>query len=141
MQPEDNQPTTPATIPDQSHSRSVEVRTVEDVMEDNFLRYSMSVIVDRALPDVRDGMKPVHRRIVYVMDKMGIGPTSKTIKSAQIVGEVMGKYHPHGDSSIYDAMVRWLKTGLSATRWYRGRGTLARWTATRLPQCATQKQK
>ena len=106
MQPEDNQPTTPATIPDQSHSRSVEVRTVEDVMEDNFLRYSMSVIVDRALPDVRDGMKPVHRRIVYVMDKMGIGPTSKTIKSAQIVGEVMGKYHPHGDSSIYDAMVR-----------------------------------
>ena len=106
MQPEDNQPTTPATVPDQSHSRSVEVRTVEDVMEDNFLRYSMSVIVDRALPDVRDGMKPVHRRIVYVMDKMGIGPTSKTIKSAQIVGEVMGKYHPHGDSSIYDAMVR-----------------------------------
>ena len=106
MQPEDNQPTTPATMPDQSHSRSVEVRTVEDVMEDNFLRYSMSVIVDRALPDVRDGMKPVHRRIVYVMDKMGIGPTSKTIKSAQIVGEVMGKYHPHGDSSIYDAMVR-----------------------------------
>jgi DNA gyrase subunit A len=66
----------------------------------------MSVIVDRALPDVRDGMKPVHRRIVYVMDKMGIGPSSKTVKSAQIVGEVMGKYHPHGDSSIYDAMVR-----------------------------------
>lgn len=90
----------------QNHSKSVEVRTVEDVMEDNFLRYSMSVIVDRALPDVRDGMKPVHRRIVYVMDKMNIGPMSKTVKSAQIVGEVMGKYHPHGDSSIYDAMVR-----------------------------------
>lgn len=89
-----------------SHSRVLERRTVEHVMEDNFLRYSMSVIIDRALPDVRDGMKPVHRRIVYVMDKMGIGPTSKTIKSAQIVGEVMGKYHPHGDSSIYDAMVR-----------------------------------
>ena len=91
---------------DHSHSKTVEIRTVEDVMEDNFLRYSMSVIVDRALPDVRDGMKPVHRRIVYVMDKMGIGPASKTVKSAQIVGEVMGKYHPHGDSSIYDAMVR-----------------------------------
>ena len=89
-----------------SHSKSVEIRTVEDVMEDSFIRYSMSVIVDRALPDVRDGMKPVHRRIVYVMDKMGIGPTAKTVKSAQIVGEVMGKYHPHGDSSIYDAMVR-----------------------------------
>lgn len=89
-----------------SHSKVLERRTVEHVMEDNFLRYSMSVIIDRALPDVRDGMKPVHRRIVYVMDKMGIGPTSKTVKSAQIVGEVMGKYHPHGDSSIYDAMVR-----------------------------------
>ena len=94
------------TQTDHRHSKTVEIRTVEDVMEDNFLRYSMSVIVDRALPDVRDGMKPVHRRIVYVMDKMGIGPSSKTVKSAQIVGEVMGKYHPHGDSSIYDAMVR-----------------------------------
>ncbi len=89
-----------------THSRVVENRTVEDVMEDSFLRYSMSVIVDRALPDVRDGLKPVHRRILYVMDKMGIGATSKTVKSAQIVGEVMGKYHPHGDTSIYDAMVR-----------------------------------
>lgn len=94
------------TQTDHSHSKTVEIRTVEDVIEDNFLRYSMSVIVDRALPDVRDGMKPVHRRIVYVMDKMSIGPASKTVKSAQIVGEVMGKYHPHGDSSIYDAMVR-----------------------------------
>lgn len=91
---------------DDSHSKTVEKLTVENVMEDNFFRYSMSVIVDRALPDVRDGMKPVHRRIVYVMDKMGIGAGSKTVKSAQIVGEVMGKYHPHGDSSIYDAMVR-----------------------------------
>lgn len=88
------------------HSRVVEKRTVENVMEDNFLRYSMSVIIDRALPDVRDGLKPVHRRILYVMDKTGIRPTSKTVKSAQIVGEVMGKYHPHGDSSIYDSMVR-----------------------------------
>jgi DNA gyrase subunit A len=90
----------------QTHSKVLEHRTVEDVMEDNFFRYSMSVIIDRALPDVRDGMKPVHRRILYVMDKMGIGPASRTVKSAQIVGEVMGKYHPHGDSSIYDAMVR-----------------------------------
>lgn len=89
-----------------TQSKSLENRTVERVMEDSFLRYSMSVIIDRALPDVRDGMKPVHRRIVYVMNKMGIGPSSKTVKSAQIVGEVMGKYHPHGDSSIYDAMVR-----------------------------------
>jgi DNA gyrase subunit A len=88
------------------HSRSLELRTVENVMEDSYLRYSMSVIVARALPDVRDGLKPVHRRILYVMDKMGIRPTGKTVKSAQIVGEVMGKYHPHGDVAIYDSMVR-----------------------------------
>ncbi|MGH7157733.1 MAG: DNA gyrase subunit A [Candidatus Saccharimonadales bacterium] len=88
------------------HSRVVERRKVEHVMEDSYLRYSMSVIVARALPDVRDGLKPVHRRILYVMDKMGIRPTGKTVKSAQIVGEVMGKYHPHGDSAIYDSMVR-----------------------------------
>jgi DNA gyrase subunit A len=75
-------------------------------MEDSYLRYSMSVIIARALPDVRDGLKPVHRRILYVMDRMGIRPGGKTVKSAQIVGEVMGKYHPHGDSAIYDSMVR-----------------------------------
>jgi len=90
----------------QTHSKTVELRKVEDVMEDSYLRYSMSVIVARALPDVRDGLKPVHRRILFVMDKMGIRPTGKTVKSAQIVGEVMGKYHPHGDSAIYDSMVR-----------------------------------
>ncbi len=91
---------------DSNHSRVVELRKVEDIMEDSYLRYSMSVIVARALPDVRDGLKPVHRRILYVMDKMGIRATGKTVKSAQIVGEVMGKYHPHGDSAIYDSMVR-----------------------------------
>lgn len=89
-----------------AHSRVVERRKVEDVMEDNYLRYSMSVIVARALPDVRDGLKPVHRRILYVMNRMGITPGGKTVKSAQIVGEVMGKYHPHGDSAIYESMVR-----------------------------------
>ena len=88
------------------HSKTVEYRKVEDVMEDSYLRYSMSVIVARALPDVRDGLKPVHRRILYVMDKMGIRAGGKTVKSAQIVGEVMGKYHPHGDSALYDSMVR-----------------------------------
>jgi len=93
-------------ILDSGHSRLVELRKVEDVMEDSYLRYSMSVIVARALPDVRDGLKPVHRRILYVMDKMGIKASGKTVKSAQIVGEVMGKYHPHGDMAIYDSMVR-----------------------------------
>ncbi len=88
------------------HSRVVELKTVEDVMEYSYLRYSMSVIIDRALPDVRDGLKPIHRRILYTMEKNGWRPGTKFVKSARIVGEVMGKYHPHGDSAIYDAMVR-----------------------------------
>ncbi len=88
------------------HSRLVERRTVENVMEDSYLRYSMSVIIDRALPDVRDGMKPVHRRILYSMNEDGLRSSSRHRKSANVVGAVMGKYHPHGDSSIYDSMVR-----------------------------------
>lgn len=90
----------------QTHSRIVENSSVEDVMEDSFLRYSMSVIIDRALPDVRDGMKPVHRRILYTMGEQNLRPGGRFLKSARIVGDVMGKYHPHGDSSIYMAMVR-----------------------------------
>ncbi|HZP55694.1 MAG TPA: DNA gyrase subunit A, partial [Candidatus Saccharimonadales bacterium] len=88
------------------HSRIVLNRSVEDEMENSYLQYSMSVIVARALPDVRDGLKPVHRRILYVMDKNGLRSGSKYTKSAQIVGDVMGKFHPHGDTAIYDAMVR-----------------------------------
>ncbi len=88
------------------HSRVVEGRTVESVMEDSYLRYSMSVIIDRALPDVRDGLKPVHRRILYTMYDSGLRSTARHRKSATVVGDVMGKYHPHGDSSIYDSMVR-----------------------------------
>ncbi|MES2631182.1 MAG: DNA gyrase subunit A [Patescibacteria group bacterium] len=93
-------------IAPQTHSRIVENLTVENVMEDSFLKYSMSVIVDRALPDVRDGMKPVHRRILYSMGEQNLRPGGRFLKSARIVGDVMGKYHPHGDSSIYMAMVR-----------------------------------
>ena len=83
----------------------IENKPVESTMEDYFLKYSMSVIIDRALPDVRDGLKPVNRRILYAMNKNGWKAPHPTVKSARIVGEVMGKYHPHGDSSIYDAMV------------------------------------
>ena len=86
-------------------SEGLEIRPVEHTMEDYFLKYSMSVIIDRALPDVRDGLKPVNRRILYAMNKNGWKAPHPTVKSARIVGEVMGKYHPHGDSSIYDAMV------------------------------------
>ena len=84
----------------------VERRTLEHVMEDSFFRYSMSVIIDRALPDVRDGLKPVHRRILHSMNVNGNRSNAKFVKSARIVGDVMGKYHPHGDSAIYDSMVR-----------------------------------
>ena len=86
--------------------RGIERRKLETVMEDNFFRYSMSVIVDRALPDVRDGMKPVHRRILYSMNQNGNRSTAKFVKSARIIGDVMGKYHPHGDTAIYHSMVR-----------------------------------
>ena len=79
---------------------------IEDEMRSSYLDYAMSVIVSRALPDVRDGLKPVHRRILYAMHGLGITHTSSHKKSARIVGEVLGKYHPHGDTSVYDAMVR-----------------------------------
>ena len=84
----------------------IEHRTLENVMEDSFFRYSMSVIIDRALPDVRDGLKPVHRRILYSMEANGWRSGGKFVKSARVVGDVIGKYHPHGDTSIYDSMVR-----------------------------------
>ncbi len=103
----ENQPVPMAeVITDVEHSRQVEPRTVEDVMEDSYLRYSMSVIIERALPDVRDGMKPVHRRILYTMNRDGLRSTARHRKSATVVGAVMGDFHPHGDSSIYDSMVR-----------------------------------
>ena len=79
---------------------------IEDEMKSSYIDYSMSVIVSRALPDVRDGLKPVHRRVLYGMHELGIRSTTGYKKSARIVGEVLGKYHPHGDSSVYDTMVR-----------------------------------
>lgn len=81
-------------------------RNINDEMRDSYLDYAMSVIVSRALPDARDGLKPVHRRILYAMNSMGSGPSASYRKSARIVGEVLGKYHPHSDVAVYDAMVR-----------------------------------
>jgi DNA gyrase subunit A len=81
-------------------------RLLEDEMRESFIDYSMSVIVQRALPDVRDGLKPVHRRILYAMQEAGLSPGRGYKKSATVVGDVLGKYHPHGDSAVYDAMVR-----------------------------------
>ena len=79
---------------------------IEESIKTSYLDYSMSVIVGRALPDARDGLKPVHRRILYAMDNLGVGSRSAYMKSARIVGEVIGKYHPHGDTAVYDALVR-----------------------------------
>ena len=76
-------------------------RAITSEMKESFIDYAMSVITDRALPDVRDGIKPVHRRILYAMNEIGLSATAKTKKSASVVGEVMGKYHPHRDTSIY----------------------------------------
>src|SRR6266704_5109833 len=81
-------------------------RLIEDELKESFLDYSMSVIVQRALPDVRDGLKPVHRRILYAMNELGLVPGRPYKKSATVVGDVLGKYHPHGDGSVYDALVR-----------------------------------
>ena len=81
-------------------------REIEDEMKQSYLDYSMSVIVGRALPDVRDGLKPVHRRILYGMRDLGLHPNRAHRKSARLVGDVLGKYHPHGDSAVYDSLVR-----------------------------------
>ncbi len=87
-------------------SKRVVSRSIVTEMKDSFIDYAMSVITDRALPDVRDGLKPVHRRILYAMHQIGLTASAKTRKSATVVGEVLGSYHPHGDASVYDAMVK-----------------------------------
>src|SRR6059036_3294271 len=84
----------------------IETRELDQEVRTSFLDYAMSVIVSRALPDVRDGLKPVHRRVLYAMHEAGSQPNRPTRKSARVVGDVMGNYHPHGDSAIYDALVR-----------------------------------
>lgn len=91
---------------DNIDNKRVVLRTITSEMKESFIDYAMSVITDRALPDVRDGLKPVHRRILYAMHELGLHSGAKTRKSATVVGEVLGKYHPHGDVAVYDAMVR-----------------------------------
>jgi len=84
----------------------VKKRSITEEMKESYLDYAMSVIISRALPDVRDGLKPVHRRILYAMHSMGLTSGGKHRKSAAVVGDVLGKYHPHGDSAVYESMVR-----------------------------------
>src|ERR1700684_1787810 len=109
--PDDQNPELPLTPPPGGGEGSpgalhIQPVNIEDEMRKSYLDYSMSVIIDRALPDVRDGLKPVHRRILYTMNESGLRSGSRPRKSATVVGGVMGRYHPHGDSSIYDSMVR-----------------------------------
>ena len=86
---------------------------INEEMRGSFLDYAMSVIVARALPDARDGLKPVHRRILYAMHDMGLRANSPYRKSARIVGEVLGKYHPHGDQAVYDGSAHWKDSDLA----------------------------
>ena len=99
MAKRDSAPPPPPPIP-------IEAITLKDALEERYLAYALSTIMHRALPDVRDGLKPVHRRILYVMRLLGLSPTSSFRKSAKIVGDVMGGYHPHGNLAIYDALAR-----------------------------------
>src|ERR671910_159232 len=87
-------------------SGNIKPHSIEEEIKDSFLSYAMSVIVSRALPDVRDGLKPVHRRVLYAMHDLGLQPNRPYRKSATVVGEVIGKYHPHGDSAVYDTLTR-----------------------------------
>src|SRR6266581_3583356 len=112
--PDDQNPELPLTPPpgggDGPGALNIQPVNIEEEMKRSYLDYSMSVIIGRALPDVRDGLKPVHRRILYTMQQMGLQPNRATRKCARIVGDVMGKYHPHGNLAVYDALVRLAQT-------------------------------
>ncbi|HMB65703.1 MAG TPA: DNA gyrase subunit A, partial [Patescibacteria group bacterium] len=103
---EDNDPRKKEGDYEQTEYGLVRSQPLVEEMNRSYLDYAMSVIVQRALPDVRDGLKPVHRRVLYAMWGIGLRSNSKFKKSATVVGEVLGKYHPHGDSAVYDSMVR-----------------------------------
>src|SRR2546422_4923360 len=126
----------------------IEPRALEEEMRTAYLDYAMSVIVGRALPDVRDGLKPVHRRVLYAMNELGLGPTRSYAKCAKIVGEVMGNYHPHGDTAIYDTLVRMAQDFSMRNELVDGQGNFGsvdddpaaamRYTEARLARIATE---
>ena len=134
--------------PETLNGGNVEPRALEEEMRTAYLDYAMSVIVGRALPDVRDGLKPVHRRVLYAMNELGLGPTRSYAKCAKIVGEVMGNYHPHGDSAIYDALVRMAQDFSMRNELVDGQGNFGsvdddpaaamRYTEARLARIATE---
>ena len=106
MSEETNDPKESDVVDEETSFGSIQPIAIQEEMEQSFLDYAMSVIVSRALPDARDGLKPVHRRILWGMYDLGARPDRPTIKCARVVGEVMGKYHPHGDAAIYASLVR-----------------------------------
>lgn len=118
-------------------SDRIEPVDIQQEMQRSYIDYAMSVIVGRALPEVRDGLKPVHRRVLYAMYDSGFRPDHSHAKSARSVAETMGNYHPHGDASIYDTLVRMAQRGRCATRWSTVRATLGRRVMTRQPPCGT----
>ncbi|HXF14979.1 MAG TPA: DNA gyrase subunit A, partial [Terriglobales bacterium] len=103
-------PLTPPTGDNGPGAANIQPVNIEEEMKRSYLDYSMSVIIGRALPDVRDGLKPVHRRILYHMYDTGLLHNRRYVKCARVVGETMGKYHPHGDTALYDALVRMAQT-------------------------------
>src|SRR4051812_11920293 len=119
---------------------NVEPRAPEDERRPAYLHYALSVIVGRALPDVRDGLKPVHRRVLFSMNESGLGPTRPYVKCARIVGDVMGRYHPHGDSAIYDTLVRLAQDFSMRHQLVDGQATSARSTTTPRRPCGTPRR-
>ena len=122
--------------PDGPGTRLIPIN-IEDEMKRSYLDYSMSVIIGRALPDIRDGFKPVHRRILYTLHEMGLEFNKKYAKCAKVVGQAMGVYHPHGDSAIYDTLVRLAQPFSMRYPWWMVRETSALWTAIRPRPCVT----
>ena len=127
----------PLKPPDDGRIENVDLRSA---LEERYLSYALSTIMGRALPDARDGLKPVHRRILHAMRLLRLDPGSAFKKSASVVGEVIGKFHPHGDQAIYDAMVRLAQDFASATRSSTAKATTARSTETTRQPIATRKR-
>ena len=115
----------------------IEQIDLQTEVQNSYLEYAMSVIVGRALPDVRDGLKPVHRRVIYAMYDGGYRPDRGWNKCSRVVGEVMGLYHPHGDSAIYDTLVRLAQPWVMRPRWSAARATSVRPATTRPRRCGT----
>lgn len=111
-----------------------------DALSSRYLAYALSTITQRALPDARDGLKPVHRRLLYAMRLLKLAPDTAFKKCARVVGDVIGRFHPHGDQAVYEALVRRRRISPRAIRWSKARAISAMWTATAPRLCDTPKR-